>query len=239
MVGQATTLAPNQPYPTTLGLAEEEMIQRFANSHPLYRLDNANVYAQLMIAALGSQYASNIDPFKIVNNSRGEINVLKSQFSGAAHWDIEVKLHMYLLFNGNWNGRAAITVHNFLAKHRASFHFLLRFGDYVTVEIPSELMRVGNMLENIECNDKDFLLSLSAVCLDYNGKGIRNKFERAVAFLLPTDPANNKKKRGHAHISYVSTPSTSGKDKGREKVKWGKKALFKLSTRKTGVELRY
>ena len=48
---------------------------------------------------------------------------------------------------------------------------------------------------------------------------MRNEFERAVAFLLPTDPVKNKKKRGHAQISYVSTPRMAGKVKGIEKVK--------------------
>ena len=63
--------------------------------------------------------------------------------------------------------------------------------------------------------------------------------KRAVYFLLPTDPVKNKKKRGNAHISYVSTPRTTGKGKGREKGKWGKKASFKPRTGKTGIELRY
>ena len=68
---------------------------------------------------------------------------------------------------------------------------------------------------------------------------MRKKFEREVSFFLPPNPVNNKKKSGHAHISYVSTPSTAGKGKGREKGKWRNKALLKPSIRKTGVELRY
>ena len=95
------------------------------------------------------------------------------------------------------------------------------------------------LLENIECNDKDFSPALSYVCLDYNVNGMINEFERAVAFLLPTDTVNNKKKRGHAHISYVSTPRTAGKGKGRKKGKWVNKCLFKSSTKNTGVGLRY
>ena len=56
MVGPATIIAHNQPYSTTHVLVEEETIQRFANSHPFYKVDNATVYAQLMISTLGSQY---------------------------------------------------------------------------------------------------------------------------------------------------------------------------------------
>ena len=111
----------------------------------------------------------------------------------------------------------------------------------MTVEILSELTHVGHLLENIELNDMDVLAALSSVSFDDNANGMINEFERAVDFLLPTDPVKNKKKRGHVQISYVSTPRTDGKGKGkvREKGKWGKKAYSKHSTRKTGVELRY
>ena len=88
----------------------------------------------------------------------------------------------------------------------------------MTVEIPSERTHVGNILENIECNDKYFLAALSYVRLDDNVNGMVNDFERDVAFLLPNDPVKNKKRRGHAYISYVSTPRTVGKGKVREKV---------------------
>ena len=66
-----------------------------------------------------------------------------------------------------------------------------------------------------------------------------NEFERAVAILLPTDPVKNKKKRGHAHSYYVSTPRTTDKGTGIEKGKWVKKASFKLITEKTGAGVRY
>ena len=172
---------------------------------------------------LGSQYASKIDPFKISNKCCGAINALKSQFYGAAHWDREVKVHMDFLLNGKCNSQSAITLHMFLAKNIDSFHSLQQCGDHVTVDIPSERTRVGHLLENIECNDKDALTALSYVRLDNNVNGMRNEFEREVAFLLPTDPAKNKNKRRHAQISYVSTPRTA--IKGREKGKLGKEGL--------------
>ena len=78
VVGPATTLTPNQSYFTTHGSAEEEMVHPLAHSHPFYKADNATVYDLLVIATLGSQYASTIVPFKIVENGRGSINALKS-----------------------------------------------------------------------------------------------------------------------------------------------------------------
>ena len=96
------------------------------------------------------------------------------------------------------------------------------------VEIPRERTRVRHLLENIECNDKDVLAALSSVCLDDNVNRMRNKRERAVAFLLPTDPVKNNKKRGHDQIYYVSTPRTAGKGKKRE---MGKEGLVKTHNR--------
>ena len=49
----------------------------------------------------------------------------------------------------------------------------------------------------------------------------------------------NKKKRGHAHISYVYTPRMAGKGKVIEQGKWVKKASFKPRTGNTGVGIRY
>ena len=125
------------------------MIHRFAHSHPFYKAYNATVYAQLVIATIWSQYASTIAPFKRSKNGRGNINALKAQFDGSAHWDIEVKLHMDFLLNGKWNDQTAITLHAFLEKHISSFHSLQRCGDHVTVDISSEHTRVGHMLYNI------------------------------------------------------------------------------------------
>ena len=85
---------------------------------------------------------------------------MEAQFAGAAYWYIEVKLHMEFILNGKWNGQADITLHTFLAKHRASFRSLLRCGDHVMFDIPSERTSVGHLLENIEYNDKDVLAAL-------------------------------------------------------------------------------
>ena len=102
------------------------MIQRFSHTRHLYKADNATVYAQLMIATLGSQYASTISPFKRAKNGRGEINAPKAHFSGAAHWDREVKVQMDFILNGNWNGQTNINLHTFPEKHRPSFHYIQR-----------------------------------------------------------------------------------------------------------------
>ena len=146
MVGQTTTLATNKPYSTTHRLVEEEMIQRFSHTHPLYKAYNDTVYVQLVIATLVSQYASTIAPFKIENNGHGAINVLKHQFYGSAHWDREVKVQMYFFLNAKWNSKTAITFHTILEKHRYYFHSLQICGYHLTVDIPSESTLAGHLL---------------------------------------------------------------------------------------------
>ena len=58
----------------------------FSHSHPFYKVDDATLYAKLVIATLGSQYVSMIAPIKRAKNGRGEINILKAQFPGDVHW---------------------------------------------------------------------------------------------------------------------------------------------------------
>ena len=69
-------------------------MQRFIHTHPLYKADNATVYAQLVIDTLGSHYVSTIATFKRANKGRGAIYTLKYQFDGDAHWDREEKVQM-------------------------------------------------------------------------------------------------------------------------------------------------
>ena len=88
------------------------------------------------------------------------------------------------------------------------------------MELPNERMRVGYLIKNIDCNDKDVTTAVSHIRLDDttnavgNPSGTRNDFERAVAFLLPTNPVG-KKRRGKlqaAQTSSVETKATAEVD---------------------------
>ena len=67
---------------------------------------------------------------------------------------------------------------------------------------------------------------------------MRNDFERAVAFLLPTDPVKKGRKRDAATISAVGAGATQATGKSR-RGKGVKRTSFKVSKGKTGVELRF
>ena len=234
----APALAADQPFSDEHGSVSAELIARMSHSHALYRPDNATGYAQLVTATLGTQYASTIAPFKRAKDGRGALLALQAQFAGAAHWDREVKLMSDFLTNSRWTGTTAFSLHAFLAKHRASYHTLQRCADHVQIELPNERTRVGYLLENIDCSDKDVTTALSHIRLDDSVTGMRSDFERSVAFLLPTDPVKKKRgaKRDAGRIS-STTAASPGDGGGKEKGK--KKARFKSTSGSTGVEFRF
>ena len=123
-------------------------------------------------------------------------------------------------------------------KHRSCYNTLQRCAEHVAVELPNERTRVGYLLENIDCNDKDVTAALSHIRLSNGPNGMRDDFERAVAFLLPTDPV--KKRGGRAKRNSAQISSTQGSDGGaganKNKGPKEKKVTLKPNVGKTGVE---
>ena len=105
------------------------------------------------------------------------------------------------------------------------------------MEVPNERTRVGYLLDNSkECPDKDVTAAIAVIRLDNSAGGMRNKFERAVAFLLPTEPVKKGRKRDASTISAVGAGATLATGKHGQG-KGGKRTSFKVSKGKTGVEL--
>ena len=240
----APGLEMDQPYSAEHGSVSEEMVQRMPHTHPLYRPDNATGYSHLVTATLGTQYASTIAPFKRSKDGRGALFALKAQFAGAAHWDREVRTMTDFIHNSRFTGTTGFSLHAFLAKHRASYHTLQRCAEHVQVEIPNERSRVGYLLDNIDCQDRDVTTALSHIRLDDTQQGMRSDFERAVAFLLPTDPVKKKKrgeKRNAGQISATVAAANGGGGGGKKGSlkNNGKKTQFKSTFGTTGVEFRF
>ena len=111
------------------------------------------------------------------------------------------------------------------------------------LELPNDRTHVGWLIDNMkECPDKDVLAALAAISLYDGSSGMRSDFEKAVTFLLPTDPVNKNhiSKRGAATISAVGAPIAHNNGGKRTKVnKVTKGVTFKVSKGSTGVEFRY
>ena len=235
----APALEADQPFSTEHGSVSQELVARMSHAHPLFRPDNATGYAQLVTATLGTQYASTIAPFKRTKDGRGALKALKAQFAGKAHWDKEVKLMTDFIHGSKFTGNTGFTLHAFLAKHRASYHTLQRCADHVQVELPNERSRVGYLLDNIECSDRDVGTALSHIRLDDGATGMRSDFERAVAFLLPTDPVKKKRGGNKRNAGQISATTAAGGGGGKNEGPKTKKTRFKSTFGATGVEFRY
>ena len=127
---------------------------------------------------------------------------------------------------------------------------LQRCSDHITVEVPGEQTRVGYLIENTDCNNKDVAATLSSVCLDDTPNGMENDFKLSVAFLLPTDPVKKSgTKRTAANISSVGGGGRSdGRGGGYVRGQGGcggghggsqGGGNFKASVGNTGVEFCY
>ena len=88
-------------------------------------------------------------------------------------------------------------------------------------------------MDNIQAEDSTVKAALSSVRLDDTPGGMRNNFEAAVAFLLPTDPVEKKKAKSKRPIAEVS--AVEGED-GPPKTN---PSTSKPGRGKTGVEFRY
>lgn len=235
----APALEADQPFSTEHGSVSQELVARMSHAHPLFRPDNATGYAQLVTATLGTQYASTIAPFKRTKDGRGALKALKAQFAGKSHWDKEVKLMTDFIHGSKFTGNTGFTLHAFLAKHRASYHTLQRCAEHVQVELPNERSRVGYLLDNIDCPDRDVVTALSHIRMDDGAAGMRSDFERAVAFLLPTDPVKKKRGGNKRNAGHISATTAAGGGGGKKEGQKTKKTRFKSTFGTTGVEFRF
>ena len=100
-------------------------------------------------------------------------------------------------------------LHSFKGQHMASFHTFQLCADYMQLELPNDCTHVGWLIDNMKkCTEKDVSAALAEIRLDDGESGMRSDFERAVAFLLPTDPINKnqRSKHGAATILSVGAP---------------------------------
>ena len=111
------------------------------------------------------------------------------------------------------------------------------------LELPNDSTRVAWLIDNMKkFPDKDVSSALATIYLDDGEAGMRSDFERAVDFLLRTDPAKKKqrRKRGAATISEVGAPDLHNNGGRWTKGTKGTKGVtFKSSKGITGVELCY
>ena len=226
----APPLEFNAPYSTLHGSVKNEMVARYSHTHALFSTDNGYVFDDIEEATRGSKYQATITPYRRTKDGRGAYMALKEQHTGPAMWDKKKTTAMEFLQSRKFSGTSSMTLESFLGQHRSAFVTLQRCSDNVSCQLPDERSRVQYLLDNIQVEDANVRAALSSIRMDDTPTGMRNKFEAAVAFLLPTDPVakKQKNKRTSAEIS-AATGDSAPKELGKHKSGRGS----------TGVEFRY
>jgi hypothetical protein len=230
----APALAAGQPHSVEHGSVEAEMIARASHDHALYRDDNSAVYYKLEEATRGTQYAASIKPFQRAKNGRGAWLALTSQYAGVDKWEAKIKKQEQLLHTRVWKGNTNFLLESFISQHRNAFVSIQACAEQVQYQLPNEHLRVGFLLEGIQCADAGLQAAMASVKTDNGPNGLRNDFEATTAHLLPYDPVAKKRtagtKRGAATISSAEAEDSSGEVSS---------VLSKKSLGRTGVHLRY
>ena len=107
-------------------------------------------------------------------------------------------------------------------------------AEHVDYQLPNQHTRVRYIMDAIQCNDAELQASLAAVRKDDAlPTSMRNHFENAVTFLLPSDPVAKKRKSNNdGSRTYANVSSAAG-------VEVSSAMGTKPNAGKSGVELRY
>ena len=230
---QAPPLAVAQPYSDEHGSLKDEMVARYSHNHPLFSMDSASVYDDIEEATRGSKYQNTVSTFKRTKDGRGAYLALKEQYTGPAIWDRKKADAMEFLQSRKFTGTSNITLEAFLGQHRSTYVTLERCAENINCQLPDERSRVQFLLDNIQAEDSNVKAALSSIRLDDTPNGMRNNFEAAVAFLLPTDPVEKKKSKSKRPIAEVS--AADGEENPAKKTI----GTHKPGRGKSGVEFRY
>ena len=207
----APPLAHGQPYSIEHGSVENEMIHRLSHTHALFRDDNAKVYHYLEEATRTTIYSSTLTPFKRRKDGRGAYLALLSQHAGDDKWEKELRNQENFLKTRFWKGNTTFSLEKFIEQHRASFITMTQAATHIPFQLPNERTRVTYLLDAIQCSDATLQAALAAIKMDNDPNGMRNDFEAAATFLLPSCPVAKRRKTGGNFNANISAANANGK----------------------------
>jgi hypothetical protein len=238
-------LLQDEPHSAEYGSIEAELIYLTPHNHSLFRCDNADVYNRLEIGLRGSPYAPTIVRFRNTGAGRtgdgcGAFSSLVKQHAGPSVWEARVKGAMDFLTTREWTGTSSVTFEKHADGHRAAYVAIIEAREHISYQLMENRTRVTYLLDSIKCKDPEVLSAVSSVRLD--DPGMRDDFESAANFLLPTCPVAKRggNKKAVAEIAAVNTPGSHLKNpKGKTGVelRWYPKSEFKKLTKAQKKEL--
>lgn len=214
-------LLPGCAYSAVAGSIVQELVNRLSHTHPLYRADNATLFSMIEEATRGTIYAPAIRPYARNKDGRSAYLSVISSHAGNDKWEDVQKTKTKFLINTKWNGKA-YGLDKFTGLHRAAYVALEEASHHVDFQLPNEHTRVGYLLENIVSSDPDLRAALASIRANVNN--MRDNFEAAVTFMLPTCPYARHAK---------------GRNSGNETANISDVTLQNKSSTKTGVDLRW
>ena len=228
----APALLPRQPHSQEHGSIEGELIARLSHTSPVYRDDNAAVYHHLEEATRGTTFSSTLKPYQRSKDGRAAYLALISQHAGTDKWEKELKERESFMKSRVWKGNSNFSLEKFLEEHRRAYISMQQCSEHIPFQLPDEHTRVRYLMDAIQCNDAELQAALAAVRLDDSlPTSMRNNFEAAATFLLPSDPVAKKRK---------SSGRGNGEDFGANISSTTSTTSLKPNTgSKTGVQLRY
>ena len=112
---------------------------------------------------------------------------------------------MAIIIPRTWNVNSNIDFEKFLAQKRHAWIQYIICVDHIQCFITDEHWQVGYLLENVSGDFPNIMPSMASIILDDTATGMRNYFEKAVAYLLPISEVKKKRpnKLSHGIISQV------------------------------------
>ena len=95
-----------------------------------------------------------------------------------------------------WKGQSNFPLEGFIAQHRNAFVSMKQCAEHIAYQLPSELTRVGYLLEGIQCSDPGLQAAMASVQMDDGVNRMNSDFEKAAAHLLAYDPVARKRTAG-------------------------------------------
>jgi len=187
------------------------MINRLSHTHALFRDDNAKVYHYLEEATRTTIYSATLTPFKRRKDGRGAYLALLSQHAGDDKWEKELRNQENFLKTRVWKGNTTFSLEKFIEQHRASYITMTQAANHIPFQLPNERTRVTYLMDAIQCSDATLQAALAAIKMDNDPNGMRNDFELAATYLLPSCPVAKQRKTTGNFNANVSAASGSGK----------------------------
>ena len=144
-------------------------------------------------------------------NGRDAWLAIVTSHAGDDKWEKELRNQENFLKTRLWKGNTTFSLEKFIEQHRASYITMTQAAEHIPFQLPNERTRVTYLLDAIQCSDATLQAALAAIKMDNDPNGMRNDFELAATYLLPSCPVAKRRKTTGNYNANVSVASGSGK----------------------------